>query len=258
MNSKQKLRILFGLMIFLILTPLVRAEVSRPEIERVFQAFQKAYGDELRQKNQSLFFNRPIGYFDWLDLDLAHASYIQIQSDSDAHIFHEITLVGGLLKLPNFDMDAAVLVLCHELGHGLGGEPFKSLNEPDSDTYLSSTEGQADYFATQECLPKLWKVLPASVQDYFPAAETKCRSQFTPGTETHSICLRSFAAMRGFLQIHQNNQPMFLSADFQSHDPYTATEINRGSRYYPSAQCRLDTLMAGALAQPRPPCWYKL
>lgn len=42
-------------------------------------------------------------------------------------------------------------MLCHELGHHLGGAPFKP------DISWMSTEGQADYFSGSTCLKKIWR-----------------------------------------------------------------------------------------------------
>ncbi len=47
-------------------------------------------------------------------------------------------------------------VLCHEVGHRLGGPPFKT---SESERGWSSTEGQSDFYAASVCLPKIIQTL---------------------------------------------------------------------------------------------------
>src|SRR5690606_24973254 len=56
-----------------------------------------------------------------------------------------IQVLGGMLKHRHMDAPVLQLLLCHELGHLLGGPPYKSRNG------WSSTEGQADYYSGLVC-----------------------------------------------------------------------------------------------------------
>src|SRR5690606_37692278 len=62
-----------------------------------------------------------------------------------------VTIYGGLARHKAITQDGLTLVLCHELGHHLGGYPKKSTNK------WSSAEGQADYYSTAKCLRHFWK-----------------------------------------------------------------------------------------------------
>jgi len=57
----------------------------------------------------------------------------------------EIHVYGGLLAHPELTDDEIILVLCHELGHHLGGAPTASRGG------WSACEGQADYWSGQFC-----------------------------------------------------------------------------------------------------------
>ncbi|GEM_PF-1126758 len=234
----------------------LRAQVSSTEIETVFSAFHKAYSDELAIKKESIFFNRKIGNFEWLNIDLVLASYVQNLDSKTGALFHEITITGGMLKLDGFDADSAALVLCHELGHGIGGAPFKDPSALDSSDFPSSTEGQSDYYAARVCLPKIWDQLPLTEKVELPVALKKCGSRFEIESKEYHHCLRTFAAMRGFINLRLISKSDTQTISFESFDPTVVKEINLDSRFYPTPQCRLDTLIAGALGQPRPECWY--
>jgi hypothetical protein len=56
-----------------------------------------------------------------------------------------IQIMGGMLMHPEMKPEVLQLLLCHELGHFLGGAPLKSRKG------WSSTEGQADYFSGLYC-----------------------------------------------------------------------------------------------------------
>lgn len=57
----------------------------------------------------------------------------------------EIHVYGGLLQHPDLTDDEVFLILCHELGHHVGGPPLASRNG------WASSEGQADYWSAKNC-----------------------------------------------------------------------------------------------------------
>lgn len=71
------------------------------------------------------------------------------------HIW-EIHVYGGLLTHPDLTEDEITLVLCHELGHHLGGAPTASRGG------WSSSEGQSDYWSGQFCAHLLQKPLESA------------------------------------------------------------------------------------------------
>lgn len=147
-------------------------------------------------------------------------AYATIDDNDDALII----VNQGLVNHEEMTTAMLDLFMCHELGHLLGGDPKVVLRNGKKS--WSSVEGQADYFATAECMPKLGhardEIINASV------------------TLTKLI-----AKMRGYQQLPSTEQvdrsrPGYL---VQTH---------------PAPQCRLDTLLAGLAKLERPRCWYDL
>ena len=54
-----------------------------------------------------------------------------------------VNMYGGLARRPEITPDGFAMVLCHELGHHMGGFPFVS--------GWAANEGQSDLFATLSC-----------------------------------------------------------------------------------------------------------
>jgi hypothetical protein len=155
-----------------------------------------------------------------------------------------VNMFGGLARHQTITEDGFALVVCHELGHHLGGAPkykgFLGLNN------WASNEGQSDYFATLKCLRKGFlndnnaeivgrMAIPALLSE-------KCAAQFADEAEKN-ICIRGgmagvsvaglFASMR--------NQP---EGKFETPDQNVVSRTNDA---HPAHQCRLDTYFQGAL-----------
>lgn len=151
----------------------------------------------------------------------------------------EVAMFGGLARREEVTPDGFQLVICHEIGHHVGGYPLKG-------TRWASTEGQSDYFATQACARALWagqKDINAKFRETTPeAARTACDAQWSK-TEDQNLCYR--AAMGGLslaklLGALGGSKPV----DFATPDTKRVTRTNDN---HPAAQCRLDTYFNGAL-----------
>ena len=59
-----------------------------------------------------------------------------------------VNMYGGLARHPLTTDDGFALVVCHELGHHLGGAPRKGSS-------WAANEGQADYFGSMKCLRRV-------------------------------------------------------------------------------------------------------
>lgn len=59
----------------------------------------------------------------------------------------EVDIMGGLMRFGRMNRASAVGVICHEVGHHLGGNPRYSGN-------WASVEGQSDYWAFQRCVQR--------------------------------------------------------------------------------------------------------
>jgi hypothetical protein len=146
--------------------------------------------------------------------------------------------------------DALVLILCHEMGHFLGGAPLGGSG--------LAAEGQSDFFATNVCLKRLWIAddnTPSPASDVDPELEdgvvAACEARFAH--DGGRLCRRSLRA--GWAAMHMAAARREVPAPaFSTPDPSVATETRLG---YPGHQCRLDTMAAGALDNERPLCWFK-
>jgi hypothetical protein len=177
----------------------------------------------------------------WWNLEDRHASY-GAGGIIDSQTFHNIFIFGGLARMNEMSVDGLALVICHELGHGLGSKPFKQSG--------SSVEGQADWYASRHCLPVIFDYLPQT--DFSP-----------PGEEIEEICLnqsidfyyctRSMIALKSSISFYEY---LGTSTSFKTPSTHVATSINHDDYFYPSHQCRLDTSMNGIFELKRPRCWY--
>ena len=75
----------------------------------------------------------------------------------------KVAMFGGLARHETVTKDAMALVVCHEIGHHIGGAPKKGGSAgggwwggSSGASSWASNEGQADYFATLKCLRKAW------------------------------------------------------------------------------------------------------
>jgi hypothetical protein len=133
-----------------------------------------------------------------------------------------IAMFGGMARAPYMNRDGLELILCHELGHHLGGPPYKIKST------WASAEGQADYFATKSCLKELWK------------------------EDSKKISIRSIVASQNVVKMIAEVSGDILP-DIQKPDLLRVKETELD---YPSLQCRLDTFVAGTFDSSRPGCWF--
>ncbi|MES2529384.1 MAG: hypothetical protein V4598_20010 [Bdellovibrionota bacterium] len=155
-----------------------------------------------------------------------------------------VNMFGGLARHEKITADGFALVLCHELGHHLGGAP-KVANFMMK---WASNEGESDYFATLKCLRTAWwndnneRVI--SKMKAPEALTAACSKAFGDKAE-RALCVRGgmagasvaalFAAMR--------SKP---EAQFETPDAGVVTSTNDA---HPAHQCRLDTYFQGALCE---------
>lgn len=195
----------------------------------------------------------------------AQNGHLQFEISNEEHLSGEATRQGrdwkiivtkAVLSSSRLTMDGFQLLVCHELGHLLGGKPRKPAplewdGELDEDGQLFlSAEGQADYYAGFECLKRVLK--SASIVNekpelkVSPVVKEKCQ-QLRP--EDSEICERVAMAGLSFL-----NLTMDFPIAFETPSTEKVSETIVSS--YPSRQCRLDTIFAGALGMDRPKCWF--
>lgn len=152
-----------------------------------------------------------------------------------------IKMFGGLARHEAITQDSFALVVCHEIGHHLGGAPKMG----PGDTYFWSSEGQADYFAPLKCLRRIFLNPSAASftrhKDSDPVAEKSCSASFKEPAE-QAVCLRS--AMAGVSLSTLFNGASGKSVRLDTPDPAVVAQTYP---LHPGGQCRLDTYFQGSL-----------
>ncbi len=186
----------------------------------------------------------------------------------------KIIFTAGMLRHNSMTPTVFSGIYCHELGHHLGGSPFRS------NGHWASAEGQADYFASNDCLKnillnsKLLKLSKAPVTDFI---KEKCSTIFQ-SQERLEVCYQSsivITKVAAFLSRLGGRRGRRLPKP-------SITKRDQSTAYstiykYPSRQCRVDTFFEGALCSEyfygedsncpssseayqgaRPKCWFRI
>lgn len=155
-----------------------------------------------------------------------------------------VYLSGGYARERFMSHDAYLTVICHEIGHHLGGFPLKQM-------WWATTEGQADYYSTLKCMKTFLKFDPqnkrtALALDLPKEIKTLCRSQYRQDDD-YWICLRSAKAAEDYGKMQQ-----FLATNGRPKDIVSLLKQDTSKpewtyEHHPEAQCRVDTKLQGAL-----------
>lgn len=156
---------------------------------------------------------------------------------------------GGVLTADGLTQDVMTSIVCHEMGHFFSGFPFRTgamgkfQDLSRFGTFLSA-EGQADYFATKDCLPRFWRAEveknATEAAKAHPFVVKKCREVYSDANE-QNLCARMAVNSEDVLNFINSGGVVFAS-----HTPSTyVAEIT--SNRHQALQIRLDTFIAGAL-----------
>lgn len=151
-----------------------------------------------------------------------------------------VSMFGGLARHATVTEDGFALVVCHELGHHIGGAPIKTGT-------WAANEGQADFFGSMKCLKRVFLqedntavVAGMKVPEIVVQA---CESQFKNAEEI-AICERSALAGQSLANLFQVLSNLPKAPDFATPDQTRVTTTNHS---HPKSQCRMDTYYAGSL-----------
>lgn len=153
----------------------------------------------------------------------------------------KVSMFGGLARHETITEDGFALVVCHELGHHIGGAPKKS-------RMWASNEGQADYFATLKCLRKVWnndnnqEIVRA--MSPVPAALRRACGQAHTWNQDYYMCIRGGMAGMSVSKLFQALRNATVEPKFDTPDMKVVTRTDDN---HPAYQCRLDTYFQGAL-----------
>jgi hypothetical protein len=219
----------------------VIAQVTLGELNELKTALSKAFQELKVDANDQLMINREVpGFLNyWWSLDTVYASYAL--TDYPTYNEHNIYLFGGFIRLPGMTLDGLALTACHEIGHGIAGPPFKVTG--------ASAEGQADYYATRYCLPIVFKYLKdGNIRTQNNYVHNLCGDQVE---KDH--CLRLFTAIESDIIFFRH---LGTETSLETRSNVEVQSVDHSSSFYPEPQCRLDTMVNGALKLPRPSCWF--
>ncbi len=155
-----------------------------------------------------------------------------------------VNMYGGLARHATITADGFALVLCHEIGHHLGGAP-KVKNFLQA---WASNEGQSDYFAALKCLRQTYlndNNITLVKRMTVPAALTAACAKAYPNKDDAAICVRvgmSGASVADLFAAIKN----LPKAQFETPDRAVVASTNDS---HPAHQCRLDTFFQGALCE---------
>ena len=206
--------------------------ISQEEFNTVIDKISEVYAPIFTEKGAKLIVDR-----NWTD-GTVNAYARQVGKN-----WH-VAMFGGLARHEAITADGFATVVCHEIGHHIGGAPKKRSFWSSS---WASNEGQADYFATSKCLRKYMEkddnislmtnvVVPQEVQ-------TNCSNIFTSASEV-AMCQRG--AMAGLSLANLFKALRNLEHDLKFDTPDTKV-VTRTDDNHPAPQCRLDTYFAGAI-----------
>lgn len=161
---------------------------------------------------------------------------VNAYADQPSPTSWQVHMYGGLARRDEVTEDGFAMVICHEMGHHLGGYPFVQ--------DWAADEGQSDYYATGACAMKIFATnleLSARAAVDVPAEmKAKCDAERPEGERDN--CYRAIAAGKSLATLlgALNNE----TVSYETPDQNVVTKTNHE---HPAAQCRLDTYVAGAL-----------
>lgn len=158
----------------------------------------------------------------------------------------KVSMFGGLARHDTITADGFALVVCHEIGHHIGGAPRKSSM---GTSVWASNEGQADYWATLKCLRRVWN--SENNEEIIKQMEipqhlaTTCGRQRVWNVDV-ALCIRGGMAGMSVAKLFQSlsretNEPKFET-------PHSSVVVATNDRH-PQTQCRLDTYFQGGLCE---------
>lgn len=212
------------LLILFFITFDLKAEVTKSEFSAVIAVIHKNF------HHLSLRENRKLKFYTNYQSDWAQA-FARRWDDDEIHIY------GGFAKILNASVDSLALIICHELGHLYAGAPFSN-----KDSRLS-VEGMADYWASSVCMPKIINELPESPSPIENEYLLRCAND--------QNCARNLRAAM-IISSHFAKNGKEEKPSFDTFDP---TIVEKTLKTHPSAQCRLDTFVAGVFGLEKPRCW---
>ncbi len=155
-----------------------------------------------------------------------------------------MNLYGGFARHPSITQDGYMLVVCHEIGHHIGGAPKKYY--PERGKIWASTEGQSDYFATLKCLRKVFRkdnnIEIVSQLDVPENIRKECAISFSTEDEI-ALCTRTSMAGLSVAKVNADGRGLPVP-DLEVVDNNI---VDSTTNNHPVPQCRLNTYYQGSI-----------
>lgn len=210
------------------------SQTTEEQFNSVIAKFQKIYGPIVKKLGGNLMMSG-----NWKDETLNAGARQMFGAWT-------VQIAGGLARRPELTTDGMTLILCHEIGHHLGGFAFVA-NGPLPFAIWAASEGQADYFATHSCARKIWEtdtlnnsqMIENAREDIYRSCSRVWKSQNELGLCTRSLMAAesvslTMAALKG-----EAAKPQFITPD--------PSVVEKTNGKHPATQCRMDTYHQGAL-----------
>lgn len=165
----------------------------------------------------------------------------------------KVSMFGGLARHKVVTADGFRAVVCHEVGHHIGGAPKIKRWGRSS---WASNEGQADYFATSKCLKKFFEKDHENTIKIYQEVEKEEEEQSNRSfakklcDQSHSsilesaVCLRGAMAGQSLAELFRDLRRLPKPLRFDEPDKNVVSSTNHK---HPAPQCRMDTYFQGSL-----------
>jgi hypothetical protein len=163
---------------------------------------------------------------------------VKASADQPSPTQWRVHMYGGLARRPEITEDGFAMVICHEIGHHLGGYPYVQ--------DWAADEGEADLHATMACAQKVFgtnlELAAIATADLPDNMKAKCDAAHADQAN-REICYRGLVAGKSLADL----LGALGSEPAVSFDTPDTSVVTRTNHEHPAAQCRLDTYVAGAL-----------
>lgn len=207
------------------------SNISKKEFNQILDSVKKVYQPIFKKQHMNFRIERG-----WDDKQANAYAGVRGQD-------RYILVYGGYARHKLMTKDAFLSVVCHEIGHHLGGFPRKSSSP------WSSSEGQADYFSTLKCMKEVLRNADdneevASALDLPEEVKKQCRFQYARDND-YFICLRSAKAAEDHGRVIADLTSI-TNTSVSLLTPSTDIKLVTNLQH-PTPQCRVDTKYQGAL-----------
>lgn len=147
-----------------------------------------------------------------------------------------VNMYGGMARLKDVTGDGYNIVLCHEVGHLVGGFPFYGRGGNGG----MADEGNSDYFAGFSCFYKLYKDDKAKNAEIMASAPAKVKEICNAAhqdEDRRNLCARTVIAGHNIQYSFTKGAKPVIGKE----DP---KKVSRTSHRHPAAQCRSNTTTA--------------